>query len=403
MESMDGLINGFNRFIDTFDSENDALEYYQNNLEYKENIIYQDNKILVDVVKCFIWNFNSGLLKLYFRDELKKYLTYESILQYNRIRSSPLKCQESRKLKSGSQLRYWFYFMTDHGYHIATDSLIIAKDHLESDNNFKEKLINNCYLNFNIENIGDINGIYYFDTQKQTTHLYMDRDEIYKYLDGVQYICVLDFEANCNETRDDKINEIIEFPSVLYKWNLNNNNFIQISEYQDYVIPLFTKTITEYCTNLTGITQEQVDSGIEFRESFQGHYDWLKKHISPIHLDYCTMLVTCGNWDLNTMLPKDCKRHGIYYYPDIYKRFINIKISYQNTFNTPKQYELSNMMKYTGLKMDGRHQSGIDDCRNTGKLFHYLINNGYRPNDKDIIHTKVQTVYKHPTYHNTIQ
>jgi len=114
------------------------------------------------------------------------------------------------------------------------------------------------------------------------------------------------------------------------------------------------------------------------------------------------MFVTCGNWDLNTILPKDCKRHGIYYYPDIYKRFINIKISYQNTLNTPKKYGLVNMMKFSGLKMDGRHHSGIDDCRNTGKLFHYLIKNGYKPNDKDIIYTKLPKVYKHATYYNTI-
>jgi inhibitor of KinA sporulation pathway (predicted exonuclease) len=403
MESMDGLINGFNRFINTFDSLNDALKYYQQNLEYKENIKYQDNKILTDVVKCFIWDSKNGLLNLYFRDELKKYLTYEGIVQHNRIRSSQLKCQESRKIKTSSPLRYWFYFMTDHGYHIATDGLIITKDTLETDNKFKERLINNTYLNFDIENIGNINGIYYFDNHTQTTHLYIDKPEIYKYLDGVQYICVLDFEANCNDKGNRNMNEIIEFPSVLYKWNLNNNEFIQISEYQDYVTPVFTKKITKYCTDLTGITQQQVDNGIGFRESFQNHYNWLKKHISPTHLDYCTMFVTCGNWDLNTMLPKDCKRHGIYYYPDIYKQFINIKISYQNTLNTPKQYGLANMMKFTDLKMDGRHHSGIDDCRNTGKLFHHLIKNGYKPNDKDIINVKLPTVYKHTTYHNTIQ
>ena len=59
------------------------------------------------------------------------------------------------------------------------------------------------------------------------------------------YICVLDFEATC--WNDDKINkstmEIIEFPSILYKLDSNNKKLEKISEFNEYVKPVYTDKI----------------------------------------------------------------------------------------------------------------------------------------------------------------
>lgn len=401
---MDGLINGFNRFIDRFESEAAAIQYYTDNLEYKENVTYQTDKKLLDVVKCYVWNYQTGILNLYFRHELKRYLTYGGISQANREKSTEFALQESRKIKKGLNTRYWFYPVVVHGCHVATDGILIGKNQLEDpmDPGFKERLINKTYQNYSSDDYNNLLAICYYDMETHTTHIYIDKEELYKYINTDYYVCVLDFEANCNEKGDRWMNEIIEFPSTLYQWNLLTNQFVEISRYQDYVLPIANPQITKYCTDLTGITQEMVDGGISFRESFQGHYDWLKQQIKPVLLDYCTVMVTCGNWDLQSMLPKDCKRHGIMYYPDIYKRFINIKFSYQNLLNTPKAYGLANMLTFAKMKMEGRHHSGISDCHNTGRLFEYLIKKGYQLNDKDVVYVNSKPCYKPQTYLNTI-
>jgi inhibitor of KinA sporulation pathway (predicted exonuclease) len=405
LESMDGLMDGFNRFIDRFTTEEEATLYYLNNLEYKENITYQTDKTLLDVVKCFVWNFETGVLNLYFRKELRLYLTFDTISKFEKDNSTEFILQETRTIKKGLDTRYWFYSVNVHGCNIATDALLIGKNQLDDvfDTGFKERLINKAYKNYTPKRYNDMLGIYYYDLETHTTHVYIDKEELQNYINTNHYICVLDFEANCNEKGEKHMNEIIEFPSVLYKWNLMTNEFKEISRYQDYVKPIKNVIITDYCTNLTGITQEQVDKGIPFRESFQGHYDWIKQHVKLVLVDYSTTLVTCGNWDLMTMLPKDCKRYGIIYYPDIYKKFINIKISYQKTLNTPKQYGLANMISIIKMKMEGRHHSGIADCHNTGRIFGYLIKKGYQLNQDDIVHVKIKSQYKHHTYQNTIE
>ena len=85
----------------------------------------------------------------------------------------------------------------------------------------------------------------------------MERKEI-----DYDYFCVLDFEATCNtkEQMNRGDMEIIEFPSVLLK----QDTLEKIDEFQRFV-----KTrkfpVSQYCTDVTGITQQQIDDeGLDF-------------------------------------------------------------------------------------------------------------------------------------------
>lgn len=51
-----------------------------------------------------------------------------------------------------------------------------------------------------------------------------------------EYICVLDFEATCDNAIENFDNEIVEFLSILLKWN--GTNYEQISEFQQCCKPL---------------------------------------------------------------------------------------------------------------------------------------------------------------------
>ena len=67
------------------------------------------------------------------------------------------------------------------------------------------------------------------------------------------YILVLDFEATCDDK--EKISqEIIEFPILMV-----DTKFFEIqSTFHQYVEPQINKKLSEFCTNLTGITNDMV-------------------------------------------------------------------------------------------------------------------------------------------------
>jgi 3'-5' exoribonuclease 1 len=70
---------------------------------------------------------------------------------------------------------------------------------------------------------------------------------------GVDYFCVVDFEATCWEDQDFKSaeSEIIEFPAVL----LNAKSLVKEAEFHSYCRPAINPVLSEFCTSLTGITQ----------------------------------------------------------------------------------------------------------------------------------------------------
>ena len=65
----------------------------------------------------------------------------------------------------------------------------------------------------------------------------------------LKYLLVLDFEATCGDAVS--CNEIIEFPTLVY--DLKEKK-VQAT-FHEYVRPVIHPTLTEFCTNLTGIVQ----------------------------------------------------------------------------------------------------------------------------------------------------
>ena len=75
------------------------------------------------------------------------------------------------------------------------------------------------------------------------------------------YICVYDFECTCsndNNLYPMNSQEIIEFPVVIIDVKQKAIKAV----FQTYVKPVLDPQLTPFCTELTGITQEQVDGGV---------------------------------------------------------------------------------------------------------------------------------------------
>lgn len=200
------------------------------------------------------------------------------------------------------------------------------------------------------------------------------------------YICVLDFEATCDDNKSFKpAHEIIEFPSVLLQWNNKIKNYEKISEFQRFCKPIVNTQLTDFCKNLTGITQDQVDNGITFPQALNEHHQWLINHTDLYdHESPSVIIATFGRWDLITMLPIECKAWGIKS-PEIYKKIINVKDAYKSIYHMKKGPGMARMLQLCNLTLDGRHHSGIDDCRNISKLVKHFTEKGFRWDDKYVL------------------
>lgn len=66
------------------------------------------------------------------------------------------------------------------------------------------------------------------------------------------YLCIIDFEATCEIANPSGFqHEIIEFPAVL----LNTKTLQIVHEFHKYCRPLWNPILSDFCKELTGITQ----------------------------------------------------------------------------------------------------------------------------------------------------
>jgi len=189
------------------------------------------------------------------------------------------------------------------------------------------------------------------------------------------HLVVLDFEATCDGDTPPDPQEIIEFPSVL----LRLEDLEVVGEFESFVRPLHHPEITPFCTELTSITTEQVADAPLFPEVFAAHRQWLTSHGLPLEPDengaLPYALVTCGDWDLQTMLPRQLKACDppIDFVPHPYRRWINVKVPFREAHPKLRRAGMARMLEALDLELEGRHHRGIDDTRNITKIVRVLI------------------------------
>jgi ERI1 exoribonuclease 3 len=187
-----------------------------------------------------------------------------------------------------------------------------------------------------------------------------------------RYACILDFEATCDRVPGVVENEVIEFPGVL----VDLETGAVVSEFQQYVKPVNTPKLTAFCTELTGITNEVIDSqGVLFPEALSRHRKWLMKETGARTDEelFCSeniLFVTCGDWDLKVMLPAQLRfseipRNSVSYL----RSWCNVKALCAFFWREKKQPGgMPVMLHRLGLTLEGKHHSGIDDCKNIAKI-----------------------------------
>ena len=183
------------------------------------------------------------------------------------------------------------------------------------------------------------------------------------------YFLVLDFEATCENNKKMIPQEIIEFPVL----KVNGKTFEVESEFHQYVLPRVHGELTQFCTELTGIIQDMVDGQPYLEDTLKSFHAWMKDE-GLLQNDIQSVFVTCGDWDLNVMLPGQSRYFNSPYAPYL-KKWINIKKPYADIMTVYPRGMLG-MLSKLGLQHTGRHHSGIDDCRNIAKILKALAERG---------------------------
>lgn len=209
---------------------------------------------------------------------------------------------------------------------------------------------------------------------------YLRRNKIMTF----DYIAVIDFEATSTGNDDDKennVHRIIEFPVVLFRrncidgithWEKTNDVF------HHYCKPTKNEILSDWIINFTGITQAMIDKEglLSFPEIVNDVYSFLCDSTGS-NLDN-VIIATWGHWDMKIMFPSECTNWDNMDYKDmnpVFKRYFNVKTSWNKLYNYgQKKLGMGDAIKHMGWELNGRHHSGIDDCKNIGRLMVDLLN-----------------------------
>uniref|UniRef100_A0A7S1MQX0 Exonuclease domain-containing protein n=1 Tax=Neobodo designis TaxID=312471 RepID=A0A7S1MQX0_NEODS len=196
-------------------------------------------------------------------------------------------------------------------------------------------------------------------------------------------LLVIDFEATCDANVHNFPNEIIEFPCVA----LDTRTCRVIGEFHSFVRPILRPKLTEFCTELTGITQDQVDAAPPLPEVVARFEQWHADLVNGGNPDdgaagrrpLRTVVATDGPWDMRDFMHRQAVLRDGVRFPPLFYRWVNLRKEYASFFKI-KPIGVGQMLTRVGLTFEGRQHSGIADARNIARIAVALISRGCRLN-----------------------
>lgn len=204
----------------------------------------------------------------------------------------------------------------------------------------------------------------------------------------VEHVLLFDFEGTCDASdaglsrlQQCALHEIIEFPAL---W-LDAHTGAVRGTFHEYVRPTegadgdgAARPLSTFCTNLTGITQEQVDSASPLAEVVSRFLQWVAScGLTEALADGSALLIAHGGWDLGDQLPIEAARKQLALPAWLGSRtYSDLKVLFALEYSGASSTSLRGMLQALGLEPKGRAHSGIDDCRNLARVVEWLISRG---------------------------
>jgi len=181
-------------------------------------------------------------------------------------------------------------------------------------------------------------------------------------MDWPERIVIVDLEATCWDKAEHKPLEMetIEIGAVLV-----NNSYLEATKELDlFIRPTRHPMLSDFCRELTSISQEQVDMARPFPEVWQQFLNWLGDNSG-------IWLASWGSFD-PMQLKQDCAHHGLAY--PLEGRHLDLKKMFGAHFGDRK-FGMKRALRKIELELEGKHHRGIDDARNIYRLYRWLRSN----------------------------
>lgn len=181
----------------------------------------------------------------------------------------------------------------------------------------------------------------------------------------LDHIIVVDLESTCWESKSDQPfreeSEIIEIGICLL-----SVKSLQTTQKAQYLITPTRSKVSEFCSDLTGLTQAKLDNeGMSFEAACGKIQDRFKTK-KRVWASY-------GEYD-RKMFMNQCEKMDIEY--PFNHRHINVKTYFPIVFGLGKEMGMDKALQAARLPLEGVHHCGADDAWNTSRLLAECIRGG---------------------------
>jgi inhibitor of KinA sporulation pathway (predicted exonuclease) len=177
-------------------------------------------------------------------------------------------------------------------------------------------------------------------------------------------VLVIDVESTCWEEPEKtaaseagEISEIIEIGITVV-----DTRKLAMVENASILIKPQTSKVSNFCTRLTTLTQEQVDGGIAYQQATN---QLVKQYQSNNRL-----FVSWGDYD-RKMFERNCRDFDVKY--PFGPRHLNLKSLFTVLHGLDNELGMDSALQHLGLKLEGTHHRGNDDARNIARIFLHTI------------------------------
>ncbi|HBO94567.1 MAG TPA: exonuclease [Gammaproteobacteria bacterium] len=180
-------------------------------------------------------------------------------------------------------------------------------------------------------------------------------------------LLIVDLEATCWEMQrapngDSQSIHNMEIIEVGCALATRKGNLLDAHSF--LVRPTRNPVLSDFCMELTGITQSMVDAAPMLPEAIEAMNAWLGD--LPDDFIWCSW----GNYDrlhLEAQSQLDGARPVILSHPHL-----NLKRIWRRTTGHKRKNGFANALAFHGLEFEGHHHRGVDDARNMARVLPYM-------------------------------
>ncbi|MCP2275771.1 3'-5' exonuclease [Nocardia amikacinitolerans] len=172
--------------------------------------------------------------------------------------------------------------------------------------------------------------------------------------DNAALLNVVDVEATCWPGRAPAgaVSEIIEIGLTVVDLAARE----RIGKHRILVRPE-RSSVGEFCTELTGLTQDEVDTGVSFAEAC--------RILAAEHAAGTRAWASWGDYD-RKQFASQCAMTGVTY--PFGQRHTNAKLVFSEAYELRRRQGMAEALRIAGLPLEGRHHRGEDDAWNIAAL-----------------------------------